>query len=529
MRSLTSHGIVPTEPVHWDLTTPELYEHTLGRSEGELAHHGALVVDTVPYTGRSPRDKFVVREESTEADIWWGDVNHPMEPEVYDALYQRVAGHLGARELYVQDLYAGADPKNRLSVRAITESPWHSLFCRNMFILRRKFDLSDEIEAFVPDFTIVHAPTFQADPETDGTRSEVFICISFEHKVLLIGGTTYAGEMKKSVFSVMNYLLPKRDVLSMHASASVGREGGDTAVIFGLSGTGKTTLATDPARLMVGDDEIGWGADGVFNIEGGSYAKTIDLSPKDEPLIYEAATQFETILENVVISPDTRRPLFGDGSKTENTRCAYPLTHLPNAEPSMTGPHPKNVVYLSADAFGVLPPISLLTREQAMYYFISGYTAKLAGTERGVTEPSATFSPCFGAPFLPLPPSYYANVLAGKIDEHDCQVWMINTGWTGGPHGVGSRIRIPFTRAMLNAALEGVLDDVEYVEDPIFGLAVPTSVPDVPDDLLIPRSTWSDPDAFDRQAQSLARMFIENFDGYADGVEDKVVKSGPQI
>ncbi|HSK07010.1 MAG TPA: phosphoenolpyruvate carboxykinase (ATP), partial [Acidimicrobiia bacterium] len=324
-------------------------------------------------------------------------------------------------------------------------------------------------------------------------------------------------------------LLPKRDVLSMHASASVGREGGDTAVIFGLSGTGKTTLATDPARLMVGDDEIGWGTDGVFNIEGGSYAKTIDLSPEDEPLIYEAATQFETILENVVISPDTRRPLFGDGSKTENTRCAYPLTHLPNAEPSMTGPHPRNIVYLSADAFGVLPPISSLTREQAMYYFISGYTAKLAGTERGVTEPSATFSPCFGAPFLPLPPSYYANVLAGKIEEHDCRVWMINTGWTGGQHGVGSRIRIPYTRAMLNAALEGALDDVEYVEDPIFGLAVPTSVPDVPDDLLIPRSTWSDPDAFDRQARSLARMFIENFDGYADGVEEKVVKSGPQI
>ena len=528
MRSLTAHGIAPALAVHWDLTTPELYEHTLRRGEGELAHQGALVVETVPYTGRSPRDKFVVREESTEADIWWGDVNHPMEPEVYDALYQRVSEHLAERELFVQDLYAGADPKNRLSVRAITESPWHSLFCRNMFILRRKFDLSDEVEAFVPDFTIVHAPTFQADPERDGTRSEVFICISFEHKVLLIGGTTYAGEMKKSVFSVMNYLLPKRNVLSMHASASVGRDRKDSAVIFGLSGTGKTTLATDPARLMVGDDEIGWGADGVFNIEGGSYAKTIDLSPKDEPLIYEAATQFETILENVVISPDNRRPIFSDSSKTENTRCAYPLSHLPNAEPSMTGPHPKNIVYLSADAFGVLPPISRLTREQAMYYFISGYTAKLAGTERGVTEPSATFSPCFGAPFLPLPPSYYANVLAGKIDEHDCRVWMINTGWTGGPFGVGSRIRIPHTRAMLNSALEGALDDSEYVEDPIFGLSVPSSVPGVPSDLLIPRSTWSDPDAFDRQAQKVASMFVSNFSGYADGVDEAVVKSGPR-
>jgi phosphoenolpyruvate carboxykinase (ATP) len=529
MRSLIPHGITPTRAVHWDQTTPELYEHTLRRGEGQLAHRGALVVDTVPYTGRSPRDKYVVREESTEGDIWWGKVNHPMEPEVYDALYQRVCDHLGQRELFVQDLYAGADPDNRLSVRAITESPWHSLFCRNMFILRRKFDISDEIEPFVPDFTIVHAPGFRADPERDRTRSEVFVCISFDHKVLLIGGSTYAGEMKKSVFSVMNYLLPKRNVLSMHASASVGRERGDAAVIFGLSGTGKTTLATDPARLMVGDDEIGWGTDGIFNIEGGSYAKTINLSREDEPLIYEAASQFETILENVVISPDSRRPIFSDGSKTENTRCSYPLDHLPNAEPTMSGPHPKNVVYLSADAFGVLPPISRLDREQAMYYFISGYTAKLAGTERGVTEPSAIFSACFGEPFLPLPPSYYANVLAEKIDEHDCRVWMINTGWSGGPYGVGSRIRIPHTRAMLNAALDGVLDGAEYVEDPIFGLLVPASVPGVPEDLLVPRSTWSDPDAFDRQAKTLARMFTENFTTYAGGVDEKVVRSGPQI
>ncbi|HSJ29037.1 MAG TPA: phosphoenolpyruvate carboxykinase (ATP), partial [Acidimicrobiia bacterium] len=504
MRSLTPHGIAPTESVHWDLPTPELYEHTLRRGEGNIAHRGALVVETVPYTGRSPKDKYIVREEGTESEIWWGEINHPMEPDVFDALYRRVTDHLGARDLYVQDLYAGADLTNRLSVRSITESPWHSLFCRNMFILRRRFETSDEIEPFVPDFTIVHAPTFQADPGRDRTRSEVFICISFERKILLIGGTTYAGEMKKSVFSVMNYLLPKRNVLSMHASASVGRELGDAAVIFGLSGTGKTTLATDPARLMVGDDEIGWGVDGIFNIEGGSYAKTINLSRQDEPLIYDAANRFETILENVVVSPDTRRPDFNDGSKTENTRCAYPLAHLPNAEPSGTGPHPENIVFLSADAFGVLPPISRLTREQAMYYFLSGYTAKLAGTERGVTEPSATFSPCFGAPFLPLPPSYYANVLAGKIDEHGCRVWMINTGWTGGPHGVGTRIRIPYTRAMLNAALEGALDTVEYVEDPGFGLSVPSEVPGVPPDLLIPRNTWGSTDQFDHQARRLA-------------------------
>jgi phosphoenolpyruvate carboxykinase (ATP) len=529
MRSLTAHGITPTQGVHWDLTSPELYEHTLRRGEGELAHRGALVVDTVPYTGRSPKDKYIVREPDTEGEIWWGEVNHPMEPEVYDALYARVCEHLGQRELWVQDMYAGADPKNRLSVRSVTESPWHSLFCRNMFILPRRFDISDEIEPFVPDFTIVHAPTFRAMPGRDRTRSEVFICISFEKKVLLIGGSTYAGEMKKSVFSVMNYLLPKRNVLSMHASASVGRERGDAAVIFGLSGTGKTTLATDPARLMVGDDEIGWGVDGIFNIEGGSYAKTINLSPVDEPLIHEAANKFESILENVVVSPDTRRPIWTDGSKTENTRVSYPLAHLPNAEPSMTGPHPRNIVFLSADAFGILPPIARLTREQAMYYFISGYTAKLAGTERGVTEPSATFSSCFGAPFLPLPPSYYANVLAGKIDEHDCRVWMINTGWTGGPYGVGTRIRIPHTRAMLNAALEDALDDVEYVEDPVFGFSVPTSVPGVPSEVLIPRNTWSDGAAFDRQARSLAAMFVDNFAKYADGVDESVIKSGPSV
>ena len=528
MRDLSAYGIHPAKAVHWDLTTPDLYEHTLARGEGQLAHKGALVVETVPYTGRSPLDKYVVREPDTESDIWWGDVNHPMEPETFLALYRRVGEYLGEQDLYLQDLYAGADPRNRLSVRSITESPWHSLFTRNMFILRRRFEISDEIEPFVPDFTIVHAPHFKAVPERDGTRSEVFICISFEHRILLIGGTTYAGEMKKSVFSVMNYLLPKRSVLSMHSSASVGRDRGDSAVIFGLSGTGKTTLATDPARLMVGDDEIGWGEDGIFNIEGGSYAKTINLSKSDEPLIHLAANQFETILENVVINPDTRRPIWTDGSKTQNTRCSYPLAHLPNAEPSMMGPHPENIVFLSADAFGVLPPISRLTREQAMYYFISGYTAKLAGTERGVEEPSATFSPCFGAPFLPLPPSYYANVLAEKIDRHNCGVWMINTGWTGGPYGVGSRIRIPHTRAMLNAALEHRLDDVEYVEDPIFGLSIPASVPGVPSDLLVPRDTWANGEAFDTQAESLAQMFIDNFHQYADGVAEGVVKSGPR-
>ena len=527
MQDLAPHGIKPEAEVYWDLPTTVLVEHTLRRGEGSLAHKGPLVVSTVPYTGRSPKDKFIVREETTEDEIWWGDVNHPIEPEVYDTLYDRVTEYLGEQDLYVQDLYAAADPQYRLAVRVVTESPWHAQFCRTMFRLPRTFEHDDEIEPFYPDFTIVHAPNFKAVPERDGTRSEVFIIISFVHKVLLIGGSSYLGEMKKSVFSVMNYLLPKAGVLSMHASANVG-EHGDSAVIFGLSGTGKTTLATDPTRGMIGDDEIGWGEDGIFNIEGGSYAKVISLSKTDEPLIYEAANQFETILENVVMNPESRTIEWEDGSKTENTRCAYPLVHLPNVVKSGVAGHPENIVFLSADAFGTLPPISRLTKEQAMYYFISGYTAKLAGTERGVNEPVATFSPCFGAPFLPLPPSYYAGVLADKIDEFDPGVWMINTGWTGGPHGVGYRIRIPHTRAMLNAALAGELDDVEFVTDPVFGLSVPVEVPGVPTELLLPRSTWDDAAEYDAQAGKLAGMFRRNFEQYSAGVSPAVVDSGPQ-
>jgi phosphoenolpyruvate carboxykinase (ATP) len=521
------HGISPEAEVYWDLATPVLVEHTLRRGEGTLAHKGPLVVDTVPYTGRSPKDKFIVREESTEADIWWGEVNHPIENDVYEALYDRVTEHLGQKDIYVQDLYAAADPQYSLAVRAITESPWHAHFCRNMFRLPRTFEHDDTVEPFMPDFTIVHAPNFKAVPERDGTRSEVFIIISFVHKVLLIGGTSYMGEMKKSVFSVMNYLLPKAGVLSMHASANVG-SAGDSAVIFGLSGTGKTTLATDPTRDMIGDDEIGWGVGGIFNIEGGSYAKVISLSPEDEPLIFEAANSFETLLENVALNPDSRAVEWDDGSKTENTRCSYPLTHLPNVVVSGVAPDPKNIVFLSADAFGVLPPISRLSREQAMYYFMSGYTAKLAGTERGVTEPDATFSPCFGAPFLPLPPSYYADVLKDKIDEFGPGLWMINTGWTAGPHGVGYRIRIPHTRAMLNSALAGDLDDVGFVTDPVFGLSVPSEIPGVPSELLLPRGTWKDADAYDAQATKLAGMFRKNFEQYAAGVDQAVIDAGPR-
>ncbi len=527
MRDLSVHGITPLGDVFWDTSTPVLIEHSLAQGVGKLSHKGPLVVNTVPYTGRSPKDKFVVRDAETEGDIWWGDVNHPIENDVYEALYARVVAHLSEEEnLYIQDVYAGADPQYRLAVRAITPSPWHAHFCRNMFRLQRMFFQDDEIEPFMPDFTIVHAPNFKAIPSRDGTRSEVFVIISFEHKVLLIGGSTYMGEMKKSVFSVMNYLLPKMGVLSMHASATKGDEG-DSVVMFGLSGTGKTTLATDPARGMIGDDEIGWGADGVFNIEGGSYAKVIRLSIEDEPLIYDATNQFETILENLVVSEEGRRPAWEDDTHTANTRCSYPLVHLPNAVESGVAGHPSNIVFLSADAFGVLPPIARLTREQAMYYFMSGYTAKLAGTERGVVDPEATFSPCFGAPFLPLPPSHYADVLATKIDEFDPGLWMINTGWTAGPHGVGYRIRIPHTRAMLNAALEGKLDDVEYMTDPAFGLEVPTEIPGVPSELMRPRDTWDDPDAYDRQATKLATMFRENFKKYAAGVSQAVVDSGP--
>lgn len=527
MHDLTRHGIKPKGQVFWDLATPVLVEHTLDKGLGVLAHRGPVVVNTVPYTGRSPKDKFIVRDPHTDGDIDWGDVNQPIESDVFDALYARVTEHLGERDLYVQDVYAGADPQYRLAVRAITSSPWHAHFVRNMFRLPSTYTLDDEIEVFHPDFTLVHAPGFRAVPERDGTRSEVFIIISFERKILLIGGSTYMGEMKKSVFSVMNYLLPKKGVLTMHASANVG-DRGDSAVIFGLSGTGKTTLATDPSRKMIGDDEIGWGADGIFNIEGGSYAKVIRLSRQDEPLIYEATNQFETLLENVVINPESRRVEWDDDTYTENTRCSYPLVHLPNVVNAGVAGHPSNIVFLSADAFGVLPPISRLTREQAMYYFMSGYTAKLAGTERGIDEPVATFSPCFGAPFLPLPPSYYADVLAEKIDRFHPGLWMINTGWTSGPYGVGSRIRIPHTRAMLNAALEGDLDDATYTTDPVFGLSIPSAVPGVPTELLTPRGTWQDQQAYDAQAAKLAEMFRSSFARYTGTIPKEVVAAEPR-
>ena len=523
---LESLGIQPQVSVYWNAPSPLLYEVTIRKGLGQMSNKGALVVDTTPYTGRSPKDKFIVKEPSVADDIFWGEVNQPFEPEAFEALYERVTAYLSQQELYIEDVYAGADHTYALPVRVVTESPWHALFTRNMFIIRPKGD--DEIDLFVPEFTVLHAPFFHGIPTRDGTRSEAFVIVHFERKLVLIGGTKYAGEIKKSIFSVMNYLLPKRGVLGMHCSSNVGKEE-DVAIFFGLSGTGKTTLSTDPERPLIGDDEHGWSDDGVFNFEGGCYAKVIRLSPKDEPLIYRASNQFETILENVTMNPVSRHVNFGDGSKTENTRSSYPITHLDNVEPDGMAPHPQNIFFLSADAFGVLPPIAKLTPEQAMYYFISGYTAKVAGTERGVIEPKATFSACFGAPFLPLHPSHYAEMLGKKIEEHKPDVWMLNTGWTGGGYGVGERIRLRYTRALLHAALSGELNKGEFTTDPMFGFQVPTSAEGVPSDILIPRQDWQDPEAYDEAADKLAKMFQKNFEAYAEGTAKEIREAGPKV
>ncbi|MFN4070193.1 MAG: phosphoenolpyruvate carboxykinase (ATP) [Thermus caldifontis] len=528
MDRLEPLGIKPRKQVFWNTVSPILVEHTLARGEGFLAHKGSLVVDTTPYTGRSPKDKFVVREPGVEEEIWWGEVNQPFAPEAFQALLERVAAYLSDRDLYVQDLYAGADKRFRLAVRVVTESPWHALFARNMFILPRRFPEDDEVEPFAPGFTVVHAPYFLADPGRDGTRSEVFVGISFQRKLVLIVGTKYAGEIKKSIFTVMNYLMPQQGVFPMHASANVGK-GGDVAIFFGLSGTGKTTLSTDPERPLIGDDEHGWSEEGVFNFEGGCYAKVIRLSPEHEPLIYRASNQFEAILENVVVNPESRRVEWDDDTKTENTRASYPLAHLENVVDSGMAGHPKAIFFLSADAYGVLPPIARLSPEQAMYYFLSGYTARVAGTERGVTEPKATFSACFGAPFLPLHPGVYARMLGEKIKRHGPRVYLVNTGWTGGPYGVGRRFPLPLTRTLLQAALSGALEGVPYRQDPVFGFEVPMEVPGVPKELLDPRETWADKEAYDRQARKLATLFQENFRKYADGVEEVVLQAGPRV
>jgi phosphoenolpyruvate carboxykinase (ATP) len=518
--TLVEHGLFPIR-IHANLTPPVLIEHALRRSEGILTDHGAFTAVTAPHTGRSAKDKFLVDEPGISDRIWW-EKNARIYPAAFERLQEDVRAYLDAREVFVQDLFAGADPAYRLSVRFVTPNAWHALFVRNMFIRA----LPAELAQFRPGFTVLHAPDLQADPARHGTRSGTFVVISFTKKVVLIGGTRYAGEMKKSIFSALNYLLPARGVMPMHCSANIG-PGGDTAIFFGLSGTGKTTLSADPTRQLIGDDEHGWSDRGVFNFEGGCYAKVIRLRPDTEPEIYAAAQMFGTVLENVVLDPVTRAVNFDADTITENTRACYPLQSIPNHVPSGAGGHPRNVVFLAADAFGVMPPIARLTAEQAMYHFLSGYTAKVAGTERGVTEPTATFSACFGAPFLPLHPSVYAQMLGERIGRHGTKVWLVNTGWTGGPYGTGSRMKLPLTRAMLRAALSGVLEGGKFTRDPVFGFEVPASVPEVPQDVLSPRGTWADPKAYDVQARKLATMFRENFEQYRSQVPEAVAKAGP--
>jgi phosphoenolpyruvate carboxykinase (ATP) len=521
---LERQGIQHTGNVYWNLSTPALYEEAIRRSEARLAHQGPLVVRTGQHTGRAPNDKFIVREPSSVDKVWWGKVNRPMEPESFDRLRLRFLAYWQGRDLFVQDCFVGADPKYRLPIRVVTETAWHSLFARNMFIQANP----EELAMHVPEFTVLCAPGFHASPEIDGTRSEVFIVINFGAKLVLIGGTQYAGEIKKSVFTLMNYLMPQRNVLSMHSSANVGKDG-DTTVFFGLSGTGKTTISADPDRALIGDDEHGWSDLGVFNFEGGCYAKVIHLSKTAEPEIYATTRRFGTVLENVAFDPRTGRLDLDDESLTENTRAAYPLTHIGNAVGDGLAKHPRHIVMLAADAFGVLPPISRLTPDQAMYHFLSGYTAKVAGTEKGVTEPQATFSACFGAPFMALSPTVYARLLGERIARHKAQVWLVNTGWSGGPYGVGERMKIAYTRAMVNAAIRGQLDGVVMKVDPVFGVQVPQSCPGVPSEVLNPRDTWVDKRAYDEQARRLAAMFRDNFATFVGDVSAEVAAAGPRL
>lgn len=508
---LQSIGIDRKAETHWNLPSPVLYEHAVRRGEALIAHLGPLVVDTGGHTGRSPNDKFTVDEPSSRDRIWWGPFNRPISEEHFDRTWSRMREFLGDKELFVQDCYGGADPRFRLPVRIVTQYAWHSLFMRNMLI--REFD-ERTLQDFHPEFTIIDAPGFKSDPAAEGTHSGTCILIHLAKKLVLIGGTEYAGEMKKSVFSILNYLLPLRGLLGMHCSANYGVDRDDVALFFGLSGTGKTTLSTSPDRTLIGDDEHGWSDDGVFNFEGGCYAKAIRIREETEPEIFATTRRFGTLLENVVIDPETRRLDLDSAQKTENTRAAYPITHVPSADPAGVGGHPKNIFFLTYDAFGVLPPIARLTAEQAMFHFLAGYTSKVAGTEQGVTEPQVVFSPCFGGPFLPLHPMDYAKLLGEKIERHGVRCWLVNTGITGGPYGVGRRIAMPVTRSLVTAALAGKLDDVPTREDRAFRLGRLASCPGLEADVLDPRASWSDPDAYDARAAELAAKFEENHDIY---------------
>ncbi|MCZ6812749.1 MAG: phosphoenolpyruvate carboxykinase [Alphaproteobacteria bacterium] len=514
---LDKHGIKGARAAYWNMAAPALVEESIKRGEGLLVPGGALAVETGEYTGRSPNDKFIVEEATSRDDIWWGSVNRAISQEHYAAIRGKILDYYVDRDLFIQDSYAGADLDYRLNVRVVTETAWHALFTRNMFIQ----PADDALASFEPAFTILHAPGLNVDPATDGTNSDICVIVNFAAREVLITGTWYAGEIKKSVFSILNYLLPAQGVMPMHCSANIGH-GGDAAIFFGLSGTGKTTLSADGARILVGDDEHGWSDNGIFNFEGGCYAKAIRLSQEAEPEIYATTHRFGTVLENVVIDPVTRALDFDSEALTENTRVSYPIEFIANISDTLTSGHPDHVVMLTADAFGVLPPISRMTPDQAIYHFLSGYTARVAGTERGVTKPEATFSTCFGAPFMPRHPTVYAKLLGERIARHETNCWLVNTGWTGGAYGVGSRMKIAYTRAMLRAALAGKLDHVAMTPDPNFRVLVPESCPDVPRDVLDPRTTWSDKAAYDKAAHDVARMFEENFKEFEPQVPDSV-------
>ena len=516
-------GFSGLQAVHWNLVEPALYEHALQKNEAELAYGGSLVAETGVHTGRSPKDKFVVRDAHTDKTVWW-DNNGAITPAQFQLLYDDFLAHAKGKELFAQDLYGGAEPKFRIKTRVYTELAWHSLFIRTLLIRPARADLAN----FAPELTIVDLPSFKADPKRHGVRTETVIAIDFSRRIVLIGGTSYAGEMKKAVFTTLNYFLPAESVMPMHCSANVGSKD-DVALFFGLSGTGKTTLSADPKRTLIGDDEHGWSPSGVFNFEGGCYAKTIKLSAEAEPEIFATTRRFGTVMENVVIDPVTRMPDFDDGSKTENTRCAYPLEFIPNASPTGRAGHPQNIIMLTADAFGVMPPIAKLTPAQAMYHFLSGYTAKVAGTEKGVKDPEATFSTCFGAPFMPRHPSEYGNLLRELIAAHGVDCWLVNTGWTGGKYGVGRRMPIKVTRTLLSAALDGSLKNATFRTDPYFGFSVPTQLAGVEPHLLYPFKTWKDKSEFDATARKLVAMFQENFVKFETHVDADVRRAAPMV
>jgi phosphoenolpyruvate carboxykinase (ATP) len=523
---LDNIGLMNLRKVYWNLPTEALYEEIIFRGEAKISKHGPVVVNTGKHTARAANDKFVVRESSTEEHVWWGQYNRPFNPDKFDELFSRLQGFLQGRDLFVQDCYGGSDPNYRLPVRVITELAWHSLFARNMLI---KPETADEYRQHMPEFTVIAVPSFKAFPQIDGTPTNTFIVINFAQKICIIGNTGYGGEIKKSIFTVLNYLLPLENVLPMHCSANEG-DNGETALFFGLSGTGKTTLSADPKRGLIGDDEHGWSDEGVFNFEDGCYAKVISLSSTAEPQIYATTHRFGTILENVVYDPITRLIDLDDDQFTENTRASYPLDFIENAVPSKRGGHPKNIIFLTCDASGVMPPIARLTPDQALYHFISGYTSKIAGTEIGLRdEPEITFSACFGGPFMVHTPGFYAELLKRKIERYGVNCWLVNTGWVGGPYGVGKRISIRYTRDLLNAALNGDLLEVPYYTDPIFGFEVPTCCPGVPDSVLYPAESWTSKDQYMKKYRQLAARFIENFRKFEDTTTQEVAAAGPKL